>query len=159
MTTWQHSAPSNQTNPTHQHNSQVEDSPSDLPELRAEETLESQVEYPREVVEEVEEVEEEEEEEKEEEEGDDEDEDEGEGEGEEEVWSEQEHRVRWALAQISQVPIERIRRSSTIYEIGLDSISASQVVALLKRSGLASISVIDLLEVCPPPERSYMSSG
>ena len=59
MTTWQHSAPSNQTTPTHQHDSQVEDSPSDLPELRAEETLESQVEYPQEEVEEVEEAEEE----------------------------------------------------------------------------------------------------
>ena len=50
---WQHFAPSNQTTPTHQHNSQVEDSPSDLPELLEEETLEFQAEYPREVVEEV----------------------------------------------------------------------------------------------------------
>ena len=55
---WQRSVPSNQTTPTHQHNSQVEDSPSDLPELLVEETLESQVEYPQEVVEEVEEAEE-----------------------------------------------------------------------------------------------------
>ena len=52
---WQHFAPSNQTTPTHQHNSQVEDSPSDLPELLVEETLESQEEYLQEVVEEVEE--------------------------------------------------------------------------------------------------------
>ena len=58
MTMWQRSAPSNQTTPTHQHNSQVEDSPSDLPELLLEETLESQAEYPQEVVEEVEEAEE-----------------------------------------------------------------------------------------------------
>ena len=50
--------PSNQTTLTHQHNSRVEDSPSDLPELLVEETLESQVEYPQEVVGEVEEVEE-----------------------------------------------------------------------------------------------------
>ena len=56
---WQHSAPSNQTTPTHQHNSQAEDSPSDPPDLMAEETLEFQVEYPQEEVEEVEEVEEE----------------------------------------------------------------------------------------------------
>ena len=53
--TWQHFAPSNQTTPTPQHNSPVEDSPSDLPGLLVEETLESQVEYPREMVEEVEE--------------------------------------------------------------------------------------------------------
>ena len=58
MTMWQCSAPSNQTTPTHQHNSQVEDSPSNLPELLVEETLESQAEYPREMVEEVEEAEE-----------------------------------------------------------------------------------------------------
>ena len=54
MMTWQHSAPSNQTTPTHQHNSRVEASPSDLPELLVEETLEFQAEYPREVAEEVE---------------------------------------------------------------------------------------------------------
>ena len=55
MTMWQRSAPSNQTTPTHQHNSWVEDSPSDLPGLLVEETLEFQEEYPREVAEEVEE--------------------------------------------------------------------------------------------------------
>ena len=53
---WQRFAPSNQTTPTHQRNSQAEDSPSDLPELLVEETLEFQAEYPREVAEEVEEV-------------------------------------------------------------------------------------------------------
>ena len=56
MTMWQHSAPSSQTTPTHQHNLWVEGSPSDLPELPEEEILESQEEYPQEVVEEVEEV-------------------------------------------------------------------------------------------------------
>ena len=58
MTTWQRSAPSNQTIPTHQHNSRVEDSPSDPLGLLVEETLESQAEYPQEAVEEVEEAEE-----------------------------------------------------------------------------------------------------
>ena len=52
---WRHSVPSNQTTPTHQHDSRAEDSPSDLPGLLVEETLESQAEYPQEVVEEVEE--------------------------------------------------------------------------------------------------------
>ena len=66
MTMWQHFAPSNLTNPTHQHNLRVEDSPSDLLEPPAEETLESQAEYPQEAVEEVEEAAEEEEEEEEE---------------------------------------------------------------------------------------------
>ena len=53
---WQRSTPSNQTTPTHQHNSRVEDSPSDPPGLLAEETLEFQAEYPQEAVEEVEEA-------------------------------------------------------------------------------------------------------
>ena len=53
---WQRSAPSNQTTPIHQPNSQVEDSPSDPPGLPEEETLESQEEYPQEEVEEVEEA-------------------------------------------------------------------------------------------------------
>ena len=61
MTMWLRSAPSNQTDPTHQHNSWVEDSPSDPPGLPVEETLEFQEEYPQEVEEEVEEEEEEEE--------------------------------------------------------------------------------------------------
>ena len=55
---WPHFALSNQTTPTHQHNSRVEDSPSDPPGLPVEETLEFQEEYPREEVEEVEEAEE-----------------------------------------------------------------------------------------------------
>ena len=56
---WPRFVPSNQTTPTHQHNLRAEDSPSDLPELQVEETLEFQAEYPREVVEEVEAAEEE----------------------------------------------------------------------------------------------------
>ena len=60
MTTWQRSAPSSQTTPTHQHNLRVEGSPSDPLELPKEETLESQEEYPQEAAEEVEEVAEEE---------------------------------------------------------------------------------------------------
>ena len=63
MTMWQHSAHSNQTTPIHQHNSRVEDSPSDPLGLLVEETLESQAEYPQVVVEVVEEEEEEAEEE------------------------------------------------------------------------------------------------
>ena len=55
MTTWQRSAPSNQTIPIHQHNHlQDEDSLSNLPGLPVEETLDSQEEA--EEAEEVEEV-------------------------------------------------------------------------------------------------------
>ena len=55
---WQRSAPSNLTALTHQHLLDT-GSPSDLPELQEEETLEFQEEYPWEEVEEVEEAEEE----------------------------------------------------------------------------------------------------
>ena len=62
MMTWPRSAPSNQTNPIHQHSRSWDmDSPSDLPSLLVEETLEFQAEYPQEEVEEVEEEEAEEE--------------------------------------------------------------------------------------------------
>ena len=56
MTTWPRSAPTNQTTPIHQHNSRVEDSPSDPLGLLTEETPEYREEYPQEVAEEVEEA-------------------------------------------------------------------------------------------------------
>lgn len=62
------------------------------------------------------------------------------------TWTEDESRIREAFSQISQVPIEQISRHSTIYEIGLDSISAAQVAMQLKGAGL-QISVLDILEV------------
>ena len=56
MTMWQHSAPSNPTVQTHQHNHSLDaDSLSDPPGFLVEETLDSQEEYPQEVAEEVEE--------------------------------------------------------------------------------------------------------
>ena len=52
MTTWQHSEPFNLTVQTHHNHSLDEDSPSDLPGLLVEETLEFQGEYPQVEVEE-----------------------------------------------------------------------------------------------------------
>ncbi|KAG0133500.1 hypothetical protein HOY82DRAFT_640839 [Tuber indicum] len=60
-------------------------------------------------------------------------------------WTENEAKAREAFSKISRVPVEQISRSSTIYEIGLDSISASQVAMELKKVGL-QVSVIDILE-------------
>ncbi|KAG0635451.1 hypothetical protein HOY80DRAFT_1011858 [Tuber brumale] len=60
-------------------------------------------------------------------------------------WTEGETKTREAFSKISRVPVEQISRSSTIYEIGLDSISASQVAMELKKAGL-QVSVIDILE-------------
>lgn len=68
-----------------------------------------------------------------------------EGEGED-TWTEDERKIREVFSQISRVPVEQISRSSTIYEIGLDSISTAQVAMQLKRVGL-QISILDILEV------------
>lgn len=67
-----------------------------------------------------------------------------------ESWSEDELKVRRAFSEISQVPEEHISRNSTIYEIGLDSISASQVAMRLRKLQLP-ISALDILEVCSAP--------
>jgi len=60
-------------------------------------------------------------------------------------WTENETKAREAFSKISRVPAEQILRSSTIYEIGLDSISVSQVAMELGKAGL-KVSVIDILE-------------
>ncbi|CUS14787.1 unnamed protein product [Tuber aestivum] len=60
-------------------------------------------------------------------------------------WTEAETKIREAFSKISRVPVEQISRPSTIYEIGLDSISASQVAMELRKAGL-QVSVIDILE-------------
>lgn len=64
----------------------------------------------------------------------------------ESTWTEDERKMRDVFSQISQVPAAKISRSSTIYEIGLDSISAAQVAIKLKNVGL-QVSVMDILEV------------
>ena len=63
-----------------------------------------------------------------------------------EEWSNEEMKARKVLAAISQLPVERISKSSTIYQIGLDSISAAQVAMRLRKEGF-TITVIDILEV------------
>ncbi|KAF8539319.1 hypothetical protein BDD12DRAFT_882702 [Trichophaea hybrida] len=65
--------------------------------------------------------------------------------GADELWTGREQDIRRVFSEISQVPVEQIHKSSTIYEIGLDSISASQVVSRLNRLGV-KVSVIDILE-------------
>lgn len=65
-----------------------------------------------------------------------------------EEWSEEEIIIRKVLAEISQQPVESISKSSTIYQIGLDSISAAQVAMRLRKKGLM-VTVLDILEVLP----------
>lgn len=61
-------------------------------------------------------------------------------------WNKVELEVRDILAEVSQVAPEKITKVSTIYQIGLDSISVAQVAMKLRQRGLL-ISVIDILEV------------
>ncbi|RPA83004.1 hypothetical protein BJ508DRAFT_77443 [Ascobolus immersus RN42] len=60
-------------------------------------------------------------------------------------WAEKESVIRSVFSSISQVPEEKILRDSTIYQLGLDSISANQVSVELKKRGL-DIGVLDILE-------------
>ena len=64
---------------------------------------------------------------------------------EEHDWTSREQTMREVLAEISRVPMASISKASTIYELGLDSISAAQVAARLRKDGI-HISVIDILE-------------
>jgi amino acid adenylation domain-containing protein len=63
----------------------------------------------------------------------------------EETWSDVELRIRTVLAKLSSVPERKIRRTTTIYQLGLDSISAVQIASLLRKQGLA-ISASDVVE-------------
>ncbi|RPB21806.1 hypothetical protein L211DRAFT_827739 [Terfezia boudieri ATCC MYA-4762] len=64
-----------------------------------------------------------------------------------EQWTKEELEARDIIADISQFPADRISKASTIYQIGLDSISAAQVAMRLRKRGFI-ITVIDILE-CP----------
>lgn len=65
----------------------------------------------------------------------------------EEEWSETEAMIRQVLLELSEVPLSQIRRDTTIFQLGLDSINAVQVAASLRRQGLPT-SASDVIE-CP----------
>jgi amino acid adenylation domain-containing protein len=62
-----------------------------------------------------------------------------------EEWSEVESSIRAVLAKLSSSDTERIRRHTTIYQLGLDSISAVRIAAMLRDHGyhVAASDVID----------------
>ncbi|KAF8444235.1 hypothetical protein BGX38DRAFT_1143770 [Terfezia claveryi] len=79
-----------------------------------------------------------------------------------EQWTKEELEARDIIADISQIPADSISKASTIYQIGLDSISAAQVAMRLRKRGFM-ITVIDILE-CPSikqlsPRLIYTTSG
>ncbi|WZH41454.1 Non-ribosomal peptide synthetase [Fusarium acuminatum] len=64
-----------------------------------------------------------------------------------EEWSQFELQVRGVLVTLSGVPEQQIRRHTTIFQLGLDSINAVQVASILRKSGFV-ISASDVIE-CP----------
>jgi amino acid adenylation domain-containing protein len=60
-------------------------------------------------------------------------------------WTRTETQVREVLAKVSGTPIDEIHPTTSIYHLGLDSVSAVQVATALRKSGL-SVSVTDVLK-------------
>lgn len=56
-----------------------------------------------------------------------------------------ESQIRAVLAKLSAASEQRIKRQTTIYQLGLDSISAVQIASLLRKEGMA-ISASDVIE-------------
>ncbi|KAI1134214.1 hypothetical protein F5Y05DRAFT_240017 [Hypoxylon sp. FL0543] len=62
-----------------------------------------------------------------------------------ENWTEAELKVRSILSKLSKVPEERIRRHTSVYRYGLDSIGAVQIANLLRRESCV-VSAVDVIE-------------
>ncbi|TWU74930.1 nrps [Metarhizium rileyi] len=62
-------------------------------------------------------------------------------------WSSLEEKIRQVIADISRTSDAQIRRETTIFQVGLDSINAVQVASALRSQGL-SVSSFDVIE-CP----------
>lgn len=60
-------------------------------------------------------------------------------------WTELEKTIRRAIADISGVPEATVRRQTTIFQVGLDSINAVQVASMLRSQGLF-VSSSDVIE-------------
>ncbi|KAG8626450.1 hypothetical protein KVT40_005395 [Elsinoe batatas] len=66
-------------------------------------------------------------------------------------WSETEKSIRDTLLSLSSVDLKNVTRSTTIYRLGLDSISAIQAANRLKKKGY-QLSAADILEHPTPAE-------
>lgn len=63
-----------------------------------------------------------------------------------EDWTDTEKTIRSVLSRISSVKEERILRHMTIFQLGLDSINAVQVAAILRERGFSNVTATDILE-------------
>jgi amino acid adenylation domain-containing protein len=66
--------------------------------------------------------------------------------GDEEVFSDAERKIVEVLAQTTGVPINEIRRTSSFFNLGLDSISAINLSGRLRDSGIANVPVSTILK-------------
>ncbi|KAK6216964.1 non-ribosomal peptide synthetase [Colletotrichum tabaci] len=62
-----------------------------------------------------------------------------------EEWSEDESRIRSVVAELSRVPVSKICRNTTIFQLGLDSINAVQLAAMMRENGL-ELSALNVIE-------------
>ncbi|OAA59688.1 non-ribosomal peptide synthetase [Niveomyces insectorum RCEF 264] len=65
--------------------------------------------------------------------------------GLDESWNEVESVIRSVFSRLADVPENNIRRDTTIYRLGLDSVRAVQVAAMLRKQGLP-VSAVDVME-------------
>ncbi|EFQ31398.1 amino acid adenylation domain-containing protein [Colletotrichum graminicola] len=63
----------------------------------------------------------------------------------EEDWSERESQIRSIVAELSNTPVSKIRRSTSIFQLGLDSINAVQLAAMMREQGL-EMSALNVIE-------------
>ncbi|KAF9880550.1 peptide synthetase [Colletotrichum karsti] len=62
-----------------------------------------------------------------------------------EEWSDAEKQIRSIMAELSETPISKIRRNTTIFQLGLDSINAVQLAAIMREQGL-QLSALEVIE-------------
>ncbi|KAK1675309.1 amino acid adenylation domain-containing protein [Colletotrichum godetiae] len=62
-----------------------------------------------------------------------------------EEWSQAEDQLRSIISELSMVPVSNIRKTTTIFQLGLDSINAVQLAAMMRKQGL-ELSALDVIE-------------
>ncbi|OHE90678.1 amino acid adenylation domain-containing protein [Colletotrichum orchidophilum] len=62
-----------------------------------------------------------------------------------EEWSTVEDQLRSIISELSRVPASNISKTTTIFQLGLDSINAVQIAAMMRKQGL-ELSALDVIE-------------
>ncbi|KAK1722515.1 amino acid adenylation domain-containing protein [Colletotrichum acutatum] len=62
-----------------------------------------------------------------------------------EEWSQDEDQLRSIISELSKVPASNIGKTTTIFQLGLDSINAVQLAAMMRERGL-ELSALDVIE-------------